>query len=152
MGAHANHVGQLERGEVHSPRLSTVVACARALDVSAGVLAASYFTALSGPLPRLEPPDRDHQGGPSALGRGLRALRRERGMSQIRLAHESEMHRNYVGVLEAGAIDSPGLRTIAKVVRGLDPHPASVAANVDLLVRVYAGEVDDATVSCGGVA
>jgi len=40
-----------------------------------------------------------------AFGRNLRAIRKSRGISQERLAHDSEIDRSYVGKIERGQVN-----------------------------------------------
>ena len=42
---------------------------------------------------------------PAAIGRRVRELRREKGISQEELAARSSLHRNYVGSVERGERD-----------------------------------------------
>jgi len=64
-------------------------------------------------------PDKLHRG----FGEVLRDRRTRAGLSQERLAEESELTRNYVSDLELGK-KSPSLRTIARIAiaLGVDAH------------------------------
>jgi len=54
-----------------------------------------------------------------AFGVVLRALRRERQLSQEDLALESGLQRNYVSLLERG-LNSASLKTVFKLAKALD--------------------------------
>jgi transcriptional regulator with XRE-family HTH domain len=154
-GLHRNYLGALERGTVANPGLATAARLARALDVSVAVLAESFVRPLpSGPpLPARPRPlpltlagrtPADAMPGAPALGRALRLLRRRRDLTRLALADATGMHKNYIGSLEDGAIASPGLLTITRLVQGL--HGPSrhdldeLAASVGVLACVFAGE------------
>jgi transcriptional regulator with XRE-family HTH domain len=65
------------------------------------------------------------------VAENLRALRLERGLSQERLAELSDLHMTDVGRIERAARD-PGVRTLAKLARGLGvPIAALVAQRED---------------------
>lgn len=156
-GLHRNYLGALERGTVANPGLATASRLARALDVSVAALAESFVRPLpSGPAVPLRPRPRplpltlaertpsDAMPGAPALGRALRLLRRRRELTRLALAEATGMHKNYIGSLEDGAIASPGLLTIARLVQGLH-GPArhdldALAASVGVLACVFAGE------------
>jgi len=42
----------------------------------------------------------------AAFGRNLRAIRKSKGLSQERLAHESGIDRSYVGKIERGEVNT----------------------------------------------
>jgi len=58
------------------------------------------------------------------FGSNLRKARRERGLSQERLAHASGLNMTHVARIERGERE-PGVRTVAKLTHGL-----GVSANV----------------------
>lgn len=58
----------------------------------------------------------------AAFGQALRDLRREMGISQEALAHESNLHRTYVSQLERG-LKSPSLDAIAALAKALGQQP-----------------------------
>ncbi|MDO8186379.1 helix-turn-helix transcriptional regulator [Conexibacter sp. JD483] len=147
-GLHRNYLGALERGTVANPGLATVDRLARALGVSVSVLAESFVLPLSATA---EPGGRAHAAGqrrrePSAepLGRALRLLRRRRELTRAVLAERTGMHKNYIGSLEEGAIASPGLLTVTRLVIGLQCGRGDdldlLAEQVGTLARVFAGE------------
>jgi transcriptional regulator with XRE-family HTH domain len=70
-----------------------------------------------------------------ALGRAVREIRARRGLSQEALGFEAELHRNYVGAIERGAIN-PTLRTLLAVTAGL-------AVPMSELVAVYERQLAD---------
>jgi transcriptional regulator with XRE-family HTH domain len=62
---------------------------------------------------------RDSKSLRAVLAKNIRALRKERGLSQESLADEAELHRTYIGSVERGerniSIDS--IEKIAKALR-----------------------------------
>lgn len=145
-GLHRNYLGALERGTIANPGLATANRLARALGVSVAVLAESFVRPLpAGMLPRTAPEPPAHEPGAVALGRALRLLRRRRELTRTVLAERTGMHKNYIGSLEDGAIASPGLLTVTRLVIGLHGPTASddldaLATHVGVLARVFAGE------------
>ena len=147
-GLHRNYLGALERGTVANPGLATAHRLAQALGVSVSVLAESFVRPQPLPLrsagrrPATTPPA--HEPGAQALGRALRLLRRRRELTRSALAQRTGMHKNYIGSLKDGAIASPGLLTLTRLVIGLQSDPAveldALASSVGLLARVFAGE------------
>ena len=154
-GLHRNYLGALERGTVANPGLATASRLARALDVSVASLAESFVR----PLPAsrgITPPARplpltlagrtpaEAIPGAPALGRALRLLRRRRDLTRAALADVTGMHKNYIGSLEEGAIASPGLLTVTRLVHGLHGpgrHDVDqIATSVGVLACVFAGE------------
>lgn len=53
------------------------------------------------------------------LGRNVRALRRERGLSQEELAHRAEMERSYVSDIERGT-RNPSVKALGKLAAALE--------------------------------
>ncbi|ADB49726.1 helix-turn-helix transcriptional regulator [Conexibacter woesei] len=151
-GLHRNYLGALERGTVANPGLATATRLARALDVSVSVLAESFVrpapagrTAVRrGGVPAAERVPGASEPGAPALGRALRLLRRRRELTRAALADATGMHKNYIGSLEEGAIASPGLLTLTRLVHGLHGSAArdtdALAASVGVLACVFAGE------------
>ena len=68
--------------------------------------------------------------GEQALGEVLRALRRERGLSQEALALEAGVERNYVSLIELGK-NSPSIRILFKLCTTLGVAPSSVLATTE---------------------
>lgn len=151
-GLHRNYLGALERGTVANPGLATTTRLARSLDVSVAVLAESFVR----PAPAGRATAR-HSGAPApprapgapepgapALGRALRLLRRRRELTRAALAEATGMHKNYIGSLEEGAIASPGLLTLTRLVHGLHRDAArdadALASSVGALACIFAGE------------
>ena len=52
------------------------------------------------------------------VGRRIRALRQERGLSQEQLAFESDLHRAYIGQIERGE-KNIGLQNLEKIAKAL---------------------------------
>ena len=62
------------------------------------------------------------------LGRSLRAVRVERGMSQEELHMETGVHRNYIGGIER-AERNPTVTTVAKLANALGVSVDSLLSN-----------------------
>src|SRR5207237_18538 len=65
-----------------------------------------------------------------AFGRAVQALRRERGLSQERLAFESGLHRTYISLLERG-LRSPKLGTIYRLAAVLAVAPSELVQRAE---------------------
>jgi len=64
------------------------------------------------------------------IGRAVRAVRLDRGMTQERLAAACGMHPTYVSDIERGA-RNPSWKAIARLADGLDVPVATIAAAYD---------------------
>lgn len=60
-----------------------------------------------------------------ALGREVRRLRKERGLSQEALADLAGLHTNYVGGIERGE-RNVGVRALFRLARGLGVEPGEL--------------------------
>jgi len=60
---------------------------------------------------------------PAQVGRTLRKLRKEKGLSQADLADRADLSREYVNKIEAGRYDPP-LSTINALAKALRVKPA----------------------------
>jgi transcriptional regulator with XRE-family HTH domain len=65
-----------------------------------------------------------------AFGIVLRALRKERQLSQESLALDADLQRNYISLLERG-INSASLRTIFKLAHVLQVSPTDMLKQVE---------------------
>ena len=63
----------------------------------------------------------------AALGRAVRILRQERGLSQEELGHASGLHRNYIGGIERGALN-PSFASILKLASGVGVRASELVA------------------------
>lgn len=59
------------------------------------------------------------------LGENVRALRRERGLTQEELAARAEMERSYVSDLERGT-RNPSVRALGRLAEALGVEPAAL--------------------------
>lgn len=64
------------------------------------------------------------------VGRNIRRLRRERGLSQEELAEEIGVHRTFMGGIERGERNLT-LRTLERLARKLGVDPVSLLAEPD---------------------
>ncbi len=69
-----------------------------------------------------------------SLGEVLRAARKQRGLSQEKLALEAGVERNYVSLIELGR-NSPSVRILFKLCKVLDLPPSSLLAQVEQQMR-----------------
>jgi transcriptional regulator with XRE-family HTH domain len=146
-GMHHNYIGALERGKVDNPGLATLSRVAQGLGASIGVLAASYASSGATQLPvgtavaRRRVDDDSAYDGSRELGRAIRLLRRRLELTQGDLSDLAGLHRSYVSSIEAGKKQSPGLRTVTRIARGLVAHPAELSTRVAELAKVFTGEL-----------
>jgi transcriptional regulator with XRE-family HTH domain len=69
-----------------------------------------------------------------SFGEVLRAARKQRGLSQEKLALEAEVERNYVSLIELGR-SSPSMRVLFKLCRVLEVQPSALLARVEEQIR-----------------
>lgn len=77
------------------------------------------------------PPRSDPQVG---LGRAIRQLRTERGLSQEDLAHGAELHPTWISHIESGR-NNPAWGTVRRIARALEVDVAELAALSERLDR-----------------
>lgn len=82
----------------------------------------------------LETPDAERSA--RAMGATIRALRGHAHISQTTLGRRMSMHANYLGAIERGEIQSPGLETVDRIAAGLD-------VSVAVLARSYADATEE---------
>ena len=68
----------------------------------------------------------------AALGRAVRELREQKGVSQEQLATLSSLHRNYVGGIERGELNI-SLAVIVKIADGLGVSLGALFTRADTL-------------------
>lgn len=66
------------------------------------------------------------------LGRALREIREERGLSQEDVAHRADLHPTWLSHLESGR-NNPAWGTVRRVCRALDVSLAELAARAERL-------------------
>lgn len=64
------------------------------------------------------------------LGERIRTLRKERGLSQEKLAELSEVHRNFIGFIERGE-RNVGVKTVIALAQAMELPPASLFAGCE---------------------
>jgi len=69
-----------------------------------------------------------------SVGEVLRAVRKERGLSQEALALEAGVERNYVSLIELGR-SSPSIRVVFKLCKVLGVQPSALLARVEDQMR-----------------
>ncbi|MNT50409.1 transcriptional repressor DicA [compost metagenome] len=65
-----------------------------------------------------------------AFGMALRQKRKELGYTQEQLAHEADVQRNYVSLIERG-INQPTITVIFKLATALRCSPSSLISDVE---------------------
>jgi transcriptional regulator with XRE-family HTH domain len=68
-----------------------------------------------------------------ALGKVLRALRTQAGLSQEQLALEADLQRNYISLLERG-LNSASIKTLFKLAGVLGTSPSQMLAQAEKLL------------------
>lgn len=76
----------------------------------------------------MEPRSTEHQ----AFGRAIRELRRERGLTQEGLGHESGLDRSYMGGIERGE-HNVSLTNILRIADALDARPTEVFERFEVI-------------------
>ena len=76
-----------------------------------------------------------------AFGQVLRELRLRQGMSQEKLAHEAEMERNYISLLELGK-NSASVKKIFRIAAALDISVAEFMGMVENRVGLLTSNTD----------
>lgn len=61
------------------------------------------------------------------VGRNIRLLRKQKGLSQEKLSFEAGLHRTYIGDIERGK-KNPTIKALAKIAKALDVPPARLLA------------------------
>ena len=69
-----------------------------------------------------------------SFGEVLRTVRKQRGLSQEKLALEAEVERNYVSLIELGR-NSPSMRVLFKLCKVLEVQPSALLARVEEQMR-----------------
>jgi len=68
-----------------------------------------------------------------AFGKALRQKRKEVGLTQEQLAHEADIQRNYVSLIERG-VNQPTITVIFKLAAALNCSPSTLVAGAEALV------------------
>jgi transcriptional regulator with XRE-family HTH domain len=69
-----------------------------------------------------------------AFGKALRQKRKEAGLTQEQLAHEADVQRNYVSLIERG-VNQPTITIIFKLAIALRCSPADLVSDTEKLVH-----------------
>ena len=75
-----------------------------------------------------------------AFGQVLRELRKRQGLSQEKLAHEADLERNYISLLELGR-NSASIKTIFKLAPVLGLSIADLMAQVEHRANLIRREI-----------
>jgi transcriptional regulator with XRE-family HTH domain len=70
----------------------------------------------------------------TAVGQAVRALRKERGLSQLGLSRLCKPHYNYIGGIERGE-RHPTLQAIASIALALEVEPMEIFRRADQLMQ-----------------
>lgn len=69
-----------------------------------------------------------------AFGKVLRQKRKEAGLTQEQLAHEADVQRNYVSLIERG-INQPTIAVLFKLAGALGGQPSQLIVEVEQMLR-----------------
>lgn len=136
-GMQRSYINAIETGN-RAIRLRTLARMAAGLGISSSVFVDAYLGAAASNHP---PFRRRAPESAAAMGRMLRARRKEHGASASVLAAACDIHFNYVTTIERGAISSPELATIARLAYPLAATDTEYRDLLVRVVRVYAGEL-----------
>ncbi len=75
----------------------------------------------------------------SAIGDAVRALRKERGLSQLALSRRCKPHYNYIGGIERGE-RHPTVQALASIAVALEVEPIEIYRRADQILRDGANE------------
>lgn len=75
----------------------------------------------------------------SAIGDAVRALRNERGLSQIALSRRCKPHYNYIGGIERGE-RHPTVQALAAIAIALEVEPIEIYRRADAILGERSGE------------
>ncbi|MDT8906342.1 helix-turn-helix transcriptional regulator [Pseudomonas prosekii] len=65
-----------------------------------------------------------------AFGRVLRQKRKDAGLTQEQLAHEADVQRNYVSLIERG-VHQPTVAVLFKLAKALKCQPSSIVVDLE---------------------
>ena len=74
-----------------------------------------------------------------AFGEALRAVRKERDISQEALGHECEFDRTYVSLIERG-LRSPTVRAVVRLAEVLKVRPSELLARMETRLNIVIKE------------
>ena len=66
----------------------------------------------------------------SAFARALKAIRKEKELTQEQVAYSAKVHRTYIAFLE-GARKQPSIDSVFKIAKALDISPSELIKRVD---------------------
>lgn len=153
---HPATVAIIEHGQRENPPLALIAAFSRALEVSVKALTDPFVlplarttlethpAALNPPLPpNVLPIDRNDPTGVEGMGRVLRTLRKDQGLSITRVTALSDLSPTTISVFERGLTHNPGLLNLTRLMRVItsDVHFLAVADGVGLAAQVFADEI-----------
>jgi transcriptional regulator with XRE-family HTH domain len=70
-----------------------------------------------------------------AFGKVLRQKRKDAGLTQEQLAHEADVQRNYVSLIERG-IHSPTIAVLFKLASALRCQPSDLVSDLEKMLAV----------------
>jgi transcriptional regulator with XRE-family HTH domain len=153
---HPATVAIIEHGQRENPPLVLLASFSRALKVSIAALTDPFILRLGRitgevhpgainppPPPNMVPIDTHDPTGPTGMGRMLRTLRSEQGLSITRAAALSGLSGNHISSLERALTENPGLLTLTQLARVIsgDGSLPTVAECVALATQIFAQEL-----------
>jgi len=153
---HPATVAIIEHGQRENPPLVLLAAFTRALEVSIKALTDPFVlplarttlethpAAVNPPLPpNVLPIDRNDPVGAEGMGRILRTLRKDQGLSITRVTALSDLSPTTISSFERGLTHNPGLLNLTRLMRVItsDTHLLALAEGVGLAAQVFAEEI-----------